>query len=222
VGIYKKHILPVQTGILVGLMVTSLLFIGLPLLTQVQRPHSKTEDYTRILISNSKPPPPPEPEREKEEPEKPKERELKKSTPEKITAVPKIEMPSFNMPGANISGSISIGLIEKTDFYIDASLMTTAFELTEVDQQPKIMRYIDPQYPFLARRKNIEGVVFLKIVIDKDGYVQEPEIYSVDPEGEGFEEEALKVVVKYKYQPAIVDGEPVDCIGIQQITFNLR
>ena len=221
-GIYKKHILPVQTGILFGVVVTSLLFMGLPLLTQIQRPHSNSEEGAHILISNTKPPPPPEPERDKKEPEKPKKKEVKKTTNKKVATAPKIKIPSFSMPGAAISGSINIGLVEKKDFNIDSSLRATAFKLTEVDQKPKILRYIDPQYPFLARRKNIEGVVVLLIVIDEDGYVQEPEIDSADPEGEGFEEEALKAIARYKYQPAIIDGEPVACLAIQPITFNLR
>jgi hypothetical protein len=62
---YKKHILPVQTGIIVGILVTAILFMGLPLLSSMQRAHKEREKGTRVLITNTEPPPPPEPEKEK-------------------------------------------------------------------------------------------------------------------------------------------------------------
>jgi protein TonB len=219
---YKRHILPIQTGILVGVVVTAILFMGLPLLTQMQRAFSTKKESTRILISSAKPPPPPEPERDKKELEKPEKKAPKKTTAKKLSAVPKIEVPSFNMPGAAISGSISIGGLSQTEFNIDASLFATAFELSQVDQKPSVLRSIPPTYPFLAKRKNIEGQVMLRFVVDKDGYAQEPEVFSAEPEGAGFEEAALKAIARYKFKPAIKDGEAVDCIVRLPISFELR
>ena len=219
---YKRHILPIQTGILVGVVVTAILFMGLPLLTQMQRAYSDKKESTRILISSAKPPPPPEPERDKKELEKPEKKAPKKTTTKTLTAVPKIDVPRFNMPGAAISGGIQISGLSQREFNIDASLFATAFELSQVDQKPSVLRSIPPQYPFLAKRKNIEGNVILRFVVDKDGYAQEPEVFSVEPEGAGFEEAALKAILRYKFKPAIKDGEAVDCIVRLPISFELR
>jgi protein TonB len=135
--------------------------------------------------------------------------------------MPKIDLPSFNMPGAAISGGIRIsGLTNKT-FNVDASLFATAFGLSEVDQRPKVLRSVQPTYPFLAKRKNIEGKVWVRCVVDKDGYPQEPEVFKAEPEGV-FEDAALKAIARFKFQPAIKDGEPVDCIVVQPISFDLR
>lgn len=102
------------------------------------------------------------------------------------------------------------------------SLFETAYNLNEVDQSPKcIQRDISPIYPCNAKVKRIEGYVTLRCVIDKNGDVQEAEIAEAKPEGV-FEKQALDVVKNLKFNPAMKDGKPVDCIVKLPIRFNLE
>lgn len=203
----------------VALVVTTLLFIGLPLLTQFQTTMKKRDRIQAVLISQRKPPPPPEPERD-EKIEQKKRQQPKKAKKAQRVARPKVDLqlPSF---GGGI-GTISIsGLINKDDFAMSDSLFVSAFKLNEVDQAPRVLRAMIPRYPFEARQKGIEGRVTLRFVVDKEGKAQEPEVVIGEPEGV-FDESALVAVKKYKFRPAYKDGEPVDCIVKLPIVFTLN
>jgi protein TonB len=54
-----------------------------------------------------------------------------------------------------------------------------------------------------------------------DGIAKEAEVVKADPAG-FFEEAALTAIARYKFRPAIKDGEAVDCIVRLPITFDLR
>ena len=79
---------------------------------------------------------------------------------------------------------------------------------------PRILRAMQPRYPFEAQQKGIEGRVTVRFVVDANGQAQEPEVSKVEPKDvEGiFEESALAVVKKYKFRPAMKGGKAVDCI----------
>lgn len=203
----------------IALVVTTLLFIGLPLLTQFQTTMKKRDRAQAVLISQRKPPPPPEPERDEKIEQKKKQQPKKAKKAERI-ARPKVDLqlPTF---GGGI-GTISIsGLINKDDFDISDSLFVSAFRLNEVDQHPRVLRAMMPRYPFEARQKGVEGRVTLRFVVNKEGQAKEPQVVEGEPPGV-FEASALAAVVKYKFRPAYKDGEPVDCIVKLPIVFTLN
>lgn len=214
-----KTIANIPLSAIVALVVTTLLFIGLPLLTQFQVGIKKRDRVQAVLISQRKPPPPPEPERD-EKIEQRQRQQPKKAKKAARVARPKIDLqlPSF---GGGIGGIKISGLINKNDFEISDSLFVSAFKLNEVDQPPRVLRQMLPRYPFEARQKGIEGRVTLRFVVDKDGKAQEPQVVRGEPEGV-FDESALAAVVKYKFRPAYKSGEPVDCIVNLPISFTLN
>lgn len=66
-----------------------------------------------------------------------------------------------------------------------------------------------PRFPGTEALKGSEGWVILSVVVDEDGGVIEPMIE--DSSGnEGFEREALRAVRRWRYQPALLNGEPVE------------
>ena len=214
-----KTIANIPLSVLVALLVTTLLFIGLPLLTQFQASVKKRARVQAVLISQRKPPPPPEPERD-EKIEQKKRQEPKKAKRAERVARPKVDLqlPSF---GGGVGGIKISGLINKNDFDISDSLFVSAFNLNEVDQPPRVLRAMLPRYPFEARQKGVEGRVTLRFVVDKDGKAQEPQVVLGEPEGV-FDQSALDAVVKYKFRPAYKNGEPVDCIVKLPIVFTLN
>ncbi|MBN2320956.1 MAG: energy transducer TonB [Acidobacteria bacterium] len=73
---------------------------------------------------------------------------------------------------------------------------------------PKLISKADPQYTPTGRKLRVGGTVMLKVKIDKEGNVSLQEI--VLPLGLDLDESAIKAVLKWKYAPASLNGEPID------------
>ncbi len=65
-----------------------------------------------------------------------------------------------------------------------------------------------PQYPREAARKGFEGYVIVRFAVTEKGDVEDPVVVASKPEGV-FDSAATKAVLKFKYQPRVVDGEPI-------------
>jgi TonB family protein len=68
---------------------------------------------------------------------------------------------------------------------------------------PSLISRVDPVYPLVARAKKIEGVVVLRIRIDKDGRVKKAEVVSGDPL---LTQAALDAVRQWRYKTATISG----------------
>jgi protein TonB len=75
-------------------------------------------------------------------------------------------------------------------------------------------------YPLEARKKEIEGVVTLKLLIDSDGSLAKIDIIS-DP-GEGLGQAALKVMTEYRCTPGKVNGVAVATSVPFKVRFELN
>ena len=76
----------------------------------------------------------------------------------------------------------------------------------------------DPEYPTLAKRAHISGVVVIEAIIDEHGNVTGMRAISGQPL---LIPAALSAVSKRKYQPTILDGEPTPIDLRVEITFNV-
>jgi len=207
-------------GVLSALLVTALLFVALPLLTQFQRSYNKKERVQSILIRSRKPAPPPAEDRDQPKKQEMKQKETQKKTKQTQRTQVKFDAPRVNLAsGGSGVGGIKIGMV--SDFKISDSLFMSAFNLNEVDQPPRVVRVFPPQYPFIAKRDNIEGKVMLRFVVDTDGNAKEAEVVTGEPEGV-FDEAALKAVERYKFKPAMKAGKPVNCIVKLPISFTME
>jgi protein TonB len=221
---YKSTFFMVPVGILSAIIVTAMLFLALPILTQIQSKFTRETRISTVMISSRKPPKPPAPDRDK----KIEKREAKKVESQKKraeTARPRIDLPRVSLSSSlRLGGGINIASISRKDFNISDSAFARAFKLTEVDQPPRILRSIPPRYPFVARQKGLEGRVVVRFVVDSEGDVLEPEVAEVDPPDIAgvFDEAALQAVIRYKFKAAIKDGEQVDCIVKLPIVFEIR
>ena len=81
-----------------------------------------------------------------------------------------------------------------------------------------LVRKVAPVYPPLARQARIQGTVILKVVIDKSGNVFEVDLVSGHPM---LSPAAMAAVRQWKYQPYLVNGEPVDVETNVQVIFRL-
>ena len=105
-------------------------------------------------------------------------------------------------------------------FAVEESRFETAFNLTDIDEPPKVVRAVMPRYPFSAAKDGIEGRVVIRFVVDSEGNAQEPDVVEAEPEGV-FDETALATIIKYKFKPAVKNGKNVDCIVRMPIKFEL-
>jgi protein TonB len=76
-------------------------------------------------------------------------------------------------------------------------------------------------YPKKARQKGIQGNVYVRFIIEKDGYVSNVEVVrSVDPE---LDAEAARVIKMLpRMEPAKVNGKPVRITYTIPISFRLK
>jgi TonB family protein len=90
---------------------------------------------------------------------------------------------------------------------------------TAPDTLPVVLTTADPEYTVLARRAQVSGVVWVVVDIDTTGHPVNPHV--MRELGFGLDEEAIKAVDKWTFQPATKDGKPVPSKMWIQITFRL-
>ena len=83
-------------------------------------------------------------------------------------------------------------------------------EITDPTVTPPIaVRKPSPEYPAVARRVQMEGVVEVKALIDENGNVAQVTLVRSSRPGYQFEVAAERSVRARKYRPATKDGVPV-------------
>lgn len=82
-----------------------------------------------------------------------------------------------------------------------------------------LLKRIAPEYPKKARKQHVEGTVRLHVIVAKDGSVGNLKIISGDPL---LVDAALKAVRQWRYQPALLDGKPVEVDTTIDVLFTLK
>jgi TonB family protein len=76
-----------------------------------------------------------------------------------------------------------------------------------------------PDYPLEARAARIEGTVRMEVIIDRGGAVEDIAVISGDPI---LAKAAVTAVKKWRYQPTLIKGQPVEVILEVDLAFNPR
>ena len=88
------------------------------------------------------------------------------------------------------------------------------------DTPPKPVDLVSPQYPSALKDQGTGGEVTVAFTVDTSGRVQDVEVREAsNPE---FGEAALEAVRRWRFKPAMRDGEPVEVRIAQKLTFNSR
>lgn len=85
-------------------------------------------------------------------------------------------------------------------------------------QQAKMVRMIQPTYPAIAKQAHIQGSVILHAIIAKDGTVQELQLMSGPPL---LVKAAMDAVRQWRYQPTLLNGDPVEVDTTISVIFSL-
>jgi TonB family protein len=83
----------------------------------------------------------------------------------------------------------------------------------------RLLRQPRPDYPADLQAAGVEGTVVMRAVISKDGGVLNPRVInSADPR---LAKAALDAVAKWVYQPALLNGEPIETVTTISVEFHL-
>lgn len=83
---------------------------------------------------------------------------------------------------------------------------------------PKQIYYVAPNYPVIAKQAQVQGVVVIEAVIDEHGDVVQARAVSGPPL---LIPAALQTVLKWKYEPTYLNGQPVSVQMHVQVDFVL-
>lgn len=84
---------------------------------------------------------------------------------------------------------------------------------------PVVVSRVEPMYPDDARKARISGIVILECHIDATGIVRDAIILKDLPYGLG--DAALAAVKQWQFEPATLDGQPVDVLFNLTVNFKL-
>ena len=82
-----------------------------------------------------------------------------------------------------------------------------------------VINRVEPQYPEVARKARISGIVIVECIIDKSGNVDQVKVVKGLPMG--LSEEAVSAVRKWRFKPGTLGGHPVDVIFNLTVNFQL-
>ncbi len=87
-------------------------------------------------------------------------------------------------------------------------------------QAAKLIYKVEPPYPADLQSQGVEGTVVLQAIISKDGIPQSltPQNTGVNPE---FVSAAMAAFGQWRFQPTLLNGEPVEIVTTYQIDFKL-
>jgi protein TonB len=85
-------------------------------------------------------------------------------------------------------------------------------------EQARLIFQPKPEYPPLAKMARIQGTVRLEAVISRDGTIQDLKVLNGHPL---LVKSALEAVQRWRYQPTLLNGEPVEVITEVDVNFTL-
>ncbi len=114
--------------------------------------------------------------------------------------------PTINIPPPTVASNVDIG-------------GPGGMNIAEGDYLP-IVR-VAPVYPARALSRGIEGYVDMSFTVTATGTVKDPIV--MFSTSSLFDRAATRAVLKFKYKPRVVDGQPVEVSGVKtRITFKIE
>jgi TonB family protein len=91
--------------------------------------------------------------------------------------------------------------------------------VSEPVQLARLVHRVEPVYPRMLIAARLEARVVLRAVIGKDGTIQSLEVLSGNPL---FIAAARDAIARWRYQPTLLNGEPVEVETVITVVFTLR
>lgn len=196
-----------------ALLINSLFFLAVPLLDAMFSPvpsrETKTvESLIEVEVAHrSKPPPKPQ----KIMRQLSQDLKTFKASPSAPGAAKGLQM-DLSLAGVGEGDGVAVG---------GSGMANMVYDPSEVEDEAKVIKEVTPSYPVRARREGISGYVRMYLVIDAHGNVAETQVLVVEPQGYGFETEAIKAMRAFKFSPARIKTVPVAQKATKEFVFDL-
>ncbi len=200
-------------------VLTALMFLALPyvyLMVPPELPSAEWGALQRVVLPEPPPLPPPVRMDPFETPDQPLPPELPLH---EVASLPIEPILDFEFSLDVRTGDFGMGF--SLDSLVGMGGGTSWFELSDVDQVPQVLAQMRPLYPAHARRRRIEGEVTVLFTVNIEGRAQEIEVLKGDPAGV-FETAARRAVERWRFRPALKDGNPVQVRVRQVIRFRME
>ena len=191
-----------NNSILIGIGVSFLLFLAIPL-TQIFNNYDKSpESIDSFEVAPPPPPPPPE------DPPPPPEPEEEEPPPELDSPPPPISLEQLDMAlepgtGGALSGDFALPSFDarKTNLGMDI------FDINDLEKKPQPRRQLPPRYPSKAKASGIEGFVLAEFIVDQNGEVES--VVVKDSSHSLFEAPTIDAIRNWVFTPGEKDGRKV-------------
>jgi protein TonB len=119
------------------------------------------------------------------------------------------------------AGDAGAGTAIETDLALDnIGVEAPPPDFVPFEKEPAVVRRIEPQYPDAARQAGIEGSVFAKLWIDKEGRVKDVVILKTP--SPIFDPAVIEAARQWVFTPAVMNSGPVAVWFPVKFTFNLQ
>jgi TonB family protein len=96
-------------------------------------------------------------------------------------------------------------------------------DVNQFEEAPRLIRNVRPEYPPNALEAGITGTVWVKVLVDTLGNVNDPTILNGDDENVAvFEQSACDAAVRTKWKPAISKGKPINVWVTFKVEYNFK
>lgn len=199
----RKHKSSKIISLSLGIAVSLLLFIAIPL-TQIFTNYERSNNEIDLIEFAPPPPPPP-----LEEPPPPPPPEEEKPPEEFEPPQPPISLEQLEIAleagtGEAVGGDFAMpNLTIKKDELGGLEI----FDINDLDTRPKTVKQVAPTYPISAKRRGLSGWADAQFIIDKRGNV-----VNVKIKGSSdliFEKPTLDAVRQWKFTPGQKNGKVV-------------
>ncbi len=127
----------------------------------------------------------------------------------------RIEDPKFDIGLQDVS-EIMFGIPDAPT----AAMPEGPIHITKNVKKPRKLSSPRPAYTEEAREKKVQGVVILQAIIDKKGNVTNVKVLKGLPCG--LSEESSKKIMQWKFEPALLNGKPVEVYCNLTVNFRLE
>lgn len=139
----------------------------------------------------------------------------KPDKPDEVENPPEVPEPEFDTPDVSAE---AVNIAQPT---LDGNVEVSMGSFTSDGEYLPIVR-VEPIYPTRAASRGIEGWADVEFTVTTNGSVRDPVIIGSEPQSTIWNRAVTRAVLKWKYKPRVVNGEPVEVPGVRtRLRFNL-
>ncbi|HAV13448.1 MAG TPA: hypothetical protein DCX06_08180 [Opitutae bacterium] len=203
-------------GITLGVSVSAILFIAIPL-TQIFTQYERSNNDIDAIEFATPPPPPME-----EEPPPPPPPEEEPPPPEFEPPPPPISLEQLEIALEAGTGDAVSGDFAMPSLKIDKDELggLDIFDINDLDKKPGTQKQVAPIYPIDATRQGLSGWVRAEFIIDKRGNVVNVKI--IRSSNAIFEKPTINALRQFKFSPGEKGGKVVTTRARIEIPFTIE